>query len=518
VLEQFLTQTESQSSAFERERRHAKIPTLSVFLQNNALCPAAFEQSIHQQQTPVLKAISGKPLSNKRIGVLFSGGPAAGGHNVVAGLFDVLGPKNTLLGIKKGPKGLIQGDVFEITKDKVDAVRNLGGFDLLGSDRTKIKTPEQYQHVSDTVKKYRLDGIVVIGGDDSNTNAALLADHLKPQGCTVVGVPKTIDGDLQWGSALPISFGFDTATRIYAELVGNILQDTPSSRKYWHVVKLMGRSASHVTLEVALSTKPHVVLISEEIRDQLMTDIIQTIAEAVVYRAKKGMHYGVLVFPEGLIDYVPELKKMISELNAMPVAQAEAFSKESLALFNSLPKDIQRQLLYERDSHGNIQFSQIPTEDWLIELTHSYLKEHHQDIPFSTIKHFFGYEGRCGAPTLFDAAYTYNLGLCAGSLVLGGHTGHLASITAFDEGGIALGLPLQALIHHEIRQGKSEPVIKKALVDIQSPAFLYFKSRRKEWMEKDVFSSPGPRQFTQPFLPITVALNQGYKTLDNVWK
>lgn len=518
MLEQFLTQTESQSSVFERERRQEKIPTLSVFFYNNTLCPAAFEQTRYQQQTPALKAKSGKPIANKRIGVLFSGGPAAGGHNVVAGLFDILGPQNTLLGIKKGPKGLIQGDIFDITKDKVDAVRNLGGFDLLGSDRTKIKTPEQYQQVLETVKKYRLDGIVVIGGDDSNTNAALLADYLKPHGCIVVGVPKTIDGDLQWGSALPISFGFDTATKIYSELVGNILQDTPSSRKYWHVVKLMGRSASHVTLEVALSTKPHVVLISEEIQNQRMVDIIKTIADAVVYRAQKGMHYGVLVFPEGLIDYVPELKKMISELNAMPIAKTEAFSEESLVLFNTLPKDIQHQLLNERDSHGNIQFSQIPTEDWLIELTQSYLKKHHQDIGFSTIKHFFGYEGRCGAPTLFDAAYTYNLGLCAGSLVLGGHTGYLASITAFDEGGIALGLPLQALIHHEMRQGKSEPVIKKALVDTRSPAFLYFKSRRKEWMEKDIFSSPGPRQFTQSFLPITVALNQGYSTLNNSWK
>jgi pyrophosphate--fructose-6-phosphate 1-phosphotransferase len=413
----------------------------------------------------------------------------------------------------------------------VARIFNTGGFDYLGSDRTKIRTDDQFASVRKTCRDHRLDGIVVVGGDDSNTNAAVLAEYLAADGVKVIGVPKTIDGDLQMGSWLPISFGFDTATRIYSELTGNVLQDTPSSRKYWHFIRLMGRAASHVTLEVALQTRPAVALISEEIEERALplSAVIDQIAQAVVTRARKGVNHGCVVIPEGLIEFIPDLKGLMAELNdamaryatqlaglspeAKPGFVVGRLSPANAKIFESLPDEIQRQMLLERDSHGNVQVTQIPTEKLLIEMVASRVKEMDPRVKFATQSHFFGYEGRCGAPSLFDAAYCYNLGLAAGSLVLDGRTGYIAAVTDFDKGGRVLALPLVALMNVERRGGRDEHVIRKALVTLDSPAFGYFASRRSEWAAEDRFTSPGPRQLWGPTanqLPISVALNQGY--------
>ncbi len=496
---------------------------------------AAFPKTTAEHKGEILQAgTESKTVAGKRVAVLFSGGPAAGGHNVLSGIHAILGAQNTLLGVKAGPKGLIQGDLFEIDSAELAKVHNLGGFDFLGSDRTKIKTDEQFAAVAETVKKFKLDGIIVVGGDDSNTNAAILAEYLYDSGCKVIGVPKTIDGDLQVGSLLPISFGFDTATKVYSELVGNILQDTPSSRKYWHFIKLMGRSASQVALEVALQTKPAVTLISEEVAAKKMSldEIVTQIADVVAYRASKKLNYGAVLIPEGLIEFVPEFNVLISELNElMSHYEAELAAKnfaEQIEFLNSkltsvsgklllsLPEEIQKMLLLERDSHGNLQVSQIPTERLLMEMVGRKIKQSGSKLKFSAIGHFFGYEGRCGAPTAFDAVFTYNLGITAGALVLNGKTGYMAAITELETGGKALAVPLTGLIHSERRHGKDELVIEKALVQLDSPAFKYFTDRRKAWSQDDLFCSPGPRQYWGPCanqLPILVALNQGYESI-----
>ena len=540
----------------------------NIFLEDNQPTPVSFKKSHVQIQDSLSSAVEkalpllcresdgdilegNKPLKirNKKVAVLFSGGPAAGGHNVVAGIKKALGENNTLYGVQSGPKGLIQGDLKELTDIDIQPVINQGGFDLLGSDRTKIKTEEQYQAVERTVKKFNLDGIIIIGGDDSNTNAALLAERLYKTKCKVIGVPKTIDGDLQVGSLLPISFGFDTATKIYSELVGNILQDTPSSQKYWHFVKLMGRSASHVTLEVALQTRPHITLISEEIQEkrisleQLATDI----ALRIGYRAGKAMPYGVLLLPEGVIEFIPDLKDLIHLLNDLvakspslnPKTVLEHLSESEEKVWSLLPLSIQHQLLGERDSHGNLQVSQIPTEELIMAITNSKIKEmqlkpeqyfskgefklksHEQSLfqsfSLKTNAHFFGYEGRCGAPSRFDAEYTYNLGFTAGSLVLDEMTGYIAAIKDIDKGGTPIAIPLSYLIQEERRSGTSVLVIEKALVQLHSPAFKYFEQNRDQWSKENLFWSPGPRQFDGPCanqLPLTVALNQDYEGLD----
>jgi len=435
--------------------------------------------------------------------------------------------------VKAGPKGLLEGDLFEIADDAVQRITNTGGFDFLGSDRTKIKTPEQFEAVKKTCKDFNLDALVIVGGDDSNTNAVFLAEYLFDEGVQVIGVPKTIDGDLQAGKLLPISFGFDTATKIYAEMVGNILQDTPSSRKYWHFIKLMGRAASHVALEVALQTRPAVTLISEEVaeRKSSLKEIVEEIAQVVVKRSQKKINHGVVIVPEGLIEFIPEMTGMISALNevmgsqqdldALALAQrreliAAKLDAANLALYDSLPEFIRDMLLLDRDSHGNLPVSQIPTEKLLIEMVGRRVKELDPKLKFSTNSHFFGYEGRCGAPSLFDAAFTFNLGLTAGSLVLDGRTAYMASVTDFHKGGRPLALPLTGLLNIERRHSKEEIVIEKALVRTQSPAFRFFAGRRQSWAEADCFSSPGPRQFWGPTsrqAPILVALNQGYPSL-----
>lgn len=528
-LTSVLKKMEQGNSIFETNIRKLNVPVCKEFVaKNGKLQPVVFKESGKTIKTKdskkvakafpnvttasknlllVGKKLEGKSVKGKRVAVLFSGGPAAGGHNVVAGIKTILGKGNTVFGVKAGPKGLLEGKLFEIKDKDVQRILNTGGFDFLGSDRTKIKTPEQFAMVKKTCVTNKLDAIVVIGGDDSNTNAAILAEylfagiHADGRGVQVIGVPKTIDGDLQIGNLLPISFGFDTATKIYAEMVGNILQDTPSSRKYWHFVKLMGRAASHVALEVALQTRPAITLISEEIAEKRrsLASIIDEIAQTVIARAKKGINHGVVLIPEGIVEFIPEMNVLISELNEALAhhEQSEAInhlSTDSNLLFRSLPAYIQEMLLAERDSHGNLQVSLIPTEKLLIDMTKRRVKELAPEVKFSTLNHFFGYEGRCGAPSLFDAAYTFNLGLTAGSLILADKTGYMASIAELNKGGKVLAIPLAGLLNIERRHGKDEMVIEKALVKTKSTAFKFFASRRKAWAQKDVFTSPGPRQ------------------------
>ena len=562
TLVEQLIQTEAHQSIFESAVRQLPLPVCAAFGSSSSPQPVSFKntgrvlstkdsdavraqfpQSVAASNNIVLTSSGSSPatVQGKRVAVLFSGGPAAGGHNVVCGLKRVLGSGNTLLGVRAGPKGLLKGSLFEITDANVDFILNTGGFDFLGSDRTKIKSDEQFAQVRETCIKHQLDAIVVVGGDDSNTNAAVLAESLftgvkaDGSGVQVIGVPKTIDGDLQIGDLLSISFGFDTATRIYSEMVGNILQDTSSSLKYWHFVKLMGRSASHVALEVALQTKPAIALISEEIaaKQESLASIIDRVAKVIVERSHKGMNYGVLLAPEGLIEFIPEMNAMIAELNDVLAHHAAEFASltddEAKAAFvggkltagnaqllASLPHYIVNMLLADRDSHGNLQVSLIPTEQLLIDMAKKRVKELDPNVPFAAHNHFLGYEGRCGAPTLFDAAYTYNLGLTAGSLILDGRTGYMATVTGLTSGGTPQAIPLAGLLNIERRHGKDEFVIEKALVRMDSPAMRFFASRRDEWAASDLFSSPGPRQFWGPTthqLPISVALNSGADSL-----
>lgn len=554
-IEKTLIKTESEQSPFEQEIRKMATPICHIFKKNGVINPVNFKADTIEMGTkdseevkkkfPKTSAESGNkvlrasgpnpsPLRNKRIAVLFSGGPAAGGHNVVCGIYDAIGKENTLIGVKAGPKGLIEGDFFEISAMDISSIRNTGGFDFLGSDRTKIKTEEQFSAVRHNCKKNNIDAVIVIGGDDSNTNAAVLAEYLFDEGIQVIGCPKTIDGDLQAGDLLPISFGFDSATKIYSELVGNILKDTPSSRKYWHFIKLMGRSASHVALETALQTKPAICLISEEVAEKNMSlsDIIEYIAGVIIKRANEGIYYGTVLIPEGLIEFIPEMHELLDELNEKVAQYKTTLSKingeekrefmyrkltaKHAQLMASLPEYIEDMLLADRDAHGNLQVSLIPTERLIIDMIKNYIREETDGIPFKTHNHFFGYEGRCGTPSLFDAAYCYNIGLCAGSLVLTGKTGYMASFTSLDKGGEVVAIPLTGLINIERRHGQDEFVIEKALVKLDSPAFKFFESRRQFWADKDYFSSPGPRQLWGPTanqIPLTVALNQGYEDI-----
>ncbi len=488
-----------------------------------------FQSLIDMQGGEILEAIPGeKQQKGKKIGVLFAGGPAAGGHNVILGLCDMMTASGgQVIGIRSGLKGLLEGDLKPITQEDLARVRNLGGFDLLGSNRKKIKTKEQFDQAVKVISEHSLEGLVIIGGDDSNTTAAHLAQYLIPIGCTVVGVPKTIDGDLQVGPHLPISFGFDTATKIYAELVGNILQDAASSQKYWHFVKVMGRTASHVALEIALKTQATLTFISEEVKAKNMTldDVVTQIADAVILRSQKGLNHGVIVIPEGLIEHIQELSALIQDLNLV-LSSKQGLSLEEKRekiileleaaasdLFKQLPESIQNSLLIDRDDHGNVQVSQIPTEELLITRVKAKLATQEPKRHLNTLSHFFGYEGRSGAPSRFDADYTYNLGLIAGALVLAEKTGYMAALSELDTGGKAIAIPLSALLHSEIREGKTSMVIKKTEVELDSPAFKYFSKNRQSWMEADVFLSPGPRQLWGPeaaVLPQTVVLNQAY--------
>ncbi len=462
-----------------------------------------------------------KPL---RVGVVLSGGQAPGGHNVIAGIFDglrSLHAESRLYGFTGGPSGLEKAKYQELTPDIIDAYRNTGGFDIIGSGRTKLETTEQFDRCIETIKSLNLDGIVVIGGDDSNTNAAVLGEYLRSKGvaASVVGVPKTIDGDLK-NAYIQTSFGFDTAVKTYSELIGNIARDARSARKYWHFIKLMGRSASHITLEAALRTQPNAALISEEVEAEKLSlsDIAASLADMVVERAAKGKNYGVVLVPEGLIEFVPSMKTLIAEVNDLLAHHEDEFSrlegetksawvsaklsKESASTFNGLPDNIRLQLLMDRDPHGNVQVSRIETEALLAELVERKLAERTDYTgSFSTQRHFFGYEGRAAAPSNFDADYCYGLGYTAAALINGNKTGYICYIRNLSKGvdsWEAGGLPITMLMNMEQRHGKPKPVIEKALVELDGPAFAEFASKRVKWRVEDAFLYPGPIQYFGP--------------------
>jgi pyrophosphate--fructose-6-phosphate 1-phosphotransferase len=466
----------------------------------------------------------------KNIGVILSGGQAPGGHNVIAGIFDALkqaNPENKLYGFLGGPSGIIDGKYIELTDEIINAYRNTGGFDIIGSGRTKLETEEQFEKSLAVCRSLNITGIVIIGGDDSNTNAALLAEWFlaKNAGIQVIGCPKTIDGDLK-NEQIEISFGFDTATKTYAELVGNIQRDANSAKKYWHFIKLMGRSASHVALEVALQTHPNITLISEEVEAKKLSlaEVVDSITKVVVARAEKGKNFGIVLVPEGLIEFIPEVKAMIANLNDK-LAELEKNSEYANAkndnekfeiitknldennanVFNSLPTMIKAQLLMDRDPHGNVQVSRIDTEKLLIAMVKEQLNklkaEGKYNGKFSDLAHFFGYEGRCAFPSNFDADYCYSLGFNAFALMNFGLTGYISSVrnlTAPAKEWIAGGIPLTMMMNMEKRHGEMKPVIKKALVEIDGPVFKYLQEHREEWAMNENYLFPGAIQYFGP--------------------
>ncbi len=477
--------------------------------------------------SPVLTFEQGEGAKGNAInvGVILSGGQAPGGHNVIAGLFDGIKSINAdskLYGFLKGPDGLVKNEFMELTADIIDAYRNTGGFDMIGSGRTKLETEEQFKKGAENCKALNISALVIIGGDDSNTNACLLAEYYKGNNIPiqVIGCPKTIDGDLknEW---IETSFGFDTACRVYSELIGNIGRDANSAKKYWHFIKLMGRSASHIALECALQTQPNVAIISEEVEAKKMTlgEVVNSIAKAVIARADKGLNFGVALIPEGLIEFIPEIKSLIAELNDLLAQEAAEFGKlndadskiafvvgklgaESKAVFTSLPKGIQLQLCNDRDPHGNVQVSLIETEKMLAEMVKTQLKSMPEfKGKFSTQVHFFGYEGRCAAPSNFDADYCYSLGFNAAALIGAGKTGYMSSvrnnIKKSDEW-IAGGIPITMMMNIERRHGHDKPVIKKALVELDGKPFAYFAANRDKWAVETAYVYPGPIQYFGP--------------------
>ena len=459
------------------------------------------------------------------IGVILSGGQAPGGHNVISGLFDgikKLNPANKLYGFILGPGGLVDHNYKELTADIIDEYRNTGGFDIIGSGRTKLEKKEQFDKGLEIIKKLGIKAIVIIGGDDSNTNACVLAEYYKSigAGVQVIGCPKTIDGDLK-NSEIETSFGFDTATKTYSEVIGNIMRDCNSARKYWHFVKLMGRSASHVTLECALQTHPNITLIGEEVEQKNLSldDVVTQIATIVKQRADAGNNFGVALIPEGIIEFIPAIKKLIAELNdvlATPEAQNLGRSEQidfvkshlsaaNLAVFNSLPTSVARQLALDRDPHGNVQVSLIETEKLLSTMVAAKLdqwkKEGKYNGKFSAQHHFFGYEGRCAAPSNFDADYCYSLGFNASMLIAAGKTGYMSSIKNTNlpvDQWIAGGIPITMMMNMEKRNGEMKPVIRKALVELDGKPFQFFASQRDKWATETAYVFPGPIQYFGP--------------------
>ena len=459
------------------------------------------------------------------IGVILSGGQAPGGHNVISGLFDgikKLNPANKLYGFILGPGGLVDHNYKELTADIIDEYRNTGGFDIIGSGRTKLEKKEQFDKGLEIIKQLGIKAIVIIGGDDSNTNACVLAEYYKSigAGVQVIGCPKTIDGDLK-NSEIETSFGFDTATKTYSEVIGNIMRDCNSARKYWHFIKLMGRSASHVTLECALQTHPNITLIGEEVEQKNLSldDVVTQIANIVKQRADAGNNFGVALIPEGIIEFIPAIKKLIAELNdvlATPEAQNLGRSEQidfvkshlsagNLAVFNSLPTSVARQLALDRDPHGNVQVSLIETEKLLSTMVAAKLdqwkKEGKYNGKFSAQHHFFGYEGRCAAPSNFDADYCYSLGFNASMLIAAGKTGYMSSIKNTNlpvDQWIAGGIPITMMMNMEKRNGEMKPVIRKALVELDGKPFKFFASQRDKWALETAYVFPGPIQYFGP--------------------
>lgn len=464
------------------------------------------------------------------VGVILSGGQAPGGHNVISGIFDgikKINPKSKLFGFLGGPGGLVDHKYKELTADIIDEYRNTGGFDIIGSGRTKLEEPWQFDKGLEIAKDLGLNALVIIGGDDSNTNACVLAEYYaaKNAGVQVIGCPKTIDGDLK-NEMIETSFGFDTATKVYTELIGNIQRDANSAKKYWHFIKLMGRSASHIGLECALKTQPNITLISEEVamRKQTLHEIVDYMAGIIAARAENGDNFGVALIPEGLIEFIPEMKILIGELNDLlaegtktaEIFQgirrsyrrewiAEKISPESAEVFKSLPSGIANQLTLDRDPHGNVQVSLIETEKLLGEMVKARLDEMKKAGEFvgkfGTQYHFFGYEGRCAAPSNFDADYCYSLGYTASFLISEGKTGYMSSVrnlTAPAEQWIAGGVPITMMMNMEKRHGHMKPVIQKALVELDGAPYKYFVSKRGEWGLNTMFVYPGPIQYFGP--------------------
>jgi len=480
---------------------------------------------------PALRLIAGKGPASRgpiNVGVVLSGGQAPGGHNVITGLLDALSrfdPGSRTLGFLGGPKGIFTDRFRELTEQVVAPYRNTGGFDMIGGGRDKIETEQQLAACRATCDKHRLDGLVIIGGDDSNTNAAVLAEYFLEHGVAtaVVGVPKTIDGDMR-GQGIETSFGFDTATKVYSELIGNICRDARSAGKYWHFVKLMGRHASHVTLECALQTRANVALIGEEVRARNLTlgQVVEHVADVVCRRAEAGRPYGVCLVPEGLIEFIPEISSLIGELNR--VVHEHAPYLESLSLFtdkqefvnqklgrdasyvfSGVPARIQQQLLLDRDSHGNVQVSRIDTEALLVEQIAEQLAQRKiagdYSATFSVQEHFFGYEGRCAAPSNFDADYTYSLGHVAASLIVFGQTGYICAVGNLagpaEEWTVA-GVPLTSMMQVESRKGVPTPVIGKAFVELDAAPFLTLLGARRRWEIEDAYHYPGALQYYGP--------------------
>ena len=481
---------------------------------------------------PEITFVKGENTSEAKkqvVGVILSGGQAPGGHNVVCGLYDALkatNKENVLIGFKGGPSGLIEDKFIVFDDEYIDQYRNTGGFDIIGSGRTKLETEEQFAIATEVCKKHGITAIVIIGGDDSNTNACVLAEYMAAHktGVQVIGCPKTIDGDLK-NEDIEISFGFDTATKTYSEMIGNIERDCNSAKKYWHFIKVMGRSASHVALECALECQPNICLISEEVKEkkQSLSEIADYIADAVEKRAAKGQNFGVVVIPEGVVEFVPEFSVLIGEINELLAgSKAEAFNalptwaekyafiekgltKESMAVFAILPQAIQQQLFLERDPHGNVQVSLIESEKLFAALVGDKLKARKEagtyTGKYATQTHFFGYEGRCAFPSNFDADYCYSLGYNAFMLIQYGYNGYLSKVSNLSkpaEEWIAGGMPITKMMNIERRHGEDKPVIRKALVELDGKPFQYFAAHRDEWAENTCFTFPGAIQYYGP--------------------
>ncbi|HPW94613.1 MAG TPA: diphosphate--fructose-6-phosphate 1-phosphotransferase [Fibrobacteraceae bacterium] len=459
-----------------------------------------------------------------RVGVVLSGGQAPGGHNVIAGIFDGLqsiSKNSVLFGFLGGPSGLENGKYIQIDAKLMDAYRNTGGFDIIQSGRTKLETTEQFDRCIKVANDLKLDAITIIGGDDSNTNAAVLGEYFQAKGasCVVCGCPKTIDGDLK-NEYIETSFGFDTAVKTYSELIGNIMRDANSAQKYWHFIKLMGRSASHIGLEAALQTHPNICLISEEVKAKQMklSEVVKYVADIVAERASQGKNFGVALIPEGLLEFIPDVGVLISELSEVLAHHEKEveglntqdkveklcgwLNTESANVLKSLPAGIQAQLMLDRDSHGNVQVSLIETEKLIIEMVAKELKKR-SDFKgkFAALNHFFGYEGRCAAPSNFDADYCYSLGYAASVLALNKMNGYMSSVRNLTKGienWTAGGIPITMMMNIERRHGADKPVIQKALVELDGAPFKYFAARRDEWAKTESYTYPGPIQYWGP--------------------
>ena len=478
---------------------------------------------------PLIEFVPGEESANRKmnVGVILSGGQAPGGHNVICGIFDAvkkMNPENKVYGFLMGPGGLVDHKYIELTPEFVDDYRNTGGFDMIGSGRTKLEKVDQFEKGLEILRKLDIKAAVIIGGDDSNTNACVLAEYYaaKNYGIQVIGCPKTIDGDLK-NDQIETSFGFDTATKVYSELIGNIERDANSARKYWHFIKLMGRSASHIALECALQTQPNICIVSEEVekKDMTLNDIVEQIATAVAKRAEDGNNFGVVLVPEGLIEFIPAIGRLIDELNDLLAAHGADYkdlekdaqreyilahlSKENAETFATLPEAVARQLSLDRDPHGNVQVSLIETEKLLSDMVAAKLDEWKKEGKycgkFAAQHHFFGYEGRCAAPSNFDADYCYALGVSAAHLIANGKTGYMAivkNLSASTDEWKAGGVPITMMMNMERRNGEMKPVIRKALVELDGAPFKKFAEKRDEWARQTCYVYPGPIQYWGP--------------------